>query len=305
MKSTLSNCALSKTISRFAVLSFLLLAPPLSQAAPVVDSVVKLIASDADTNQFFGSSVAIDNGTAAVGAPDLGHGSVYTFTGGVTNWTQTQKLVNPAPNGAPDAFGASIALQNDVLVVGQPNGNPNTDASGQAFVYRLIGGTWVLQQVLSETNPPFPVSGFGTSVSVSGDTIAVGNPQDPTGPGSGSVSIYTNNGTTWNLQAKVTAPAGTLSAFFGNAVAVYKNTLLVGAIEFGISGAAFVFTRTGTTWTLQQILTPTTHTGAGVGSSVALEGDTAVVGAPGEPTNGVAGGAAFIFHRTGGTFILQ
>jgi len=292
-----------KTVSSLSILFCLLLAVPWSRSAPVVDTVAKLVASDATTNRFFGTSVAIDTGVAAVGAPDLTNGAVYTFAFVGGNWVQTQKLTDPAPPGGTDAFGSSLALQNDVLVVGQP-GNPNSfpNSSGQALVYRLVGGTWVLQQILTEINPVFPL-GFGTSVAVSGNTIAVGNPSDSNPPGGGSVTIYTNNGTTWNIQAKLTSPA--TGSLFGQAIALDGNTLLVGDPGIGNIGASYVFVRSGTTWTLTQTLSPTAHLNASFGSSMALEGDTAVIGAPGEPTNGVAGGAAFIFHRTGANFVLQ
>jgi hypothetical protein len=295
-----------KTLSNLALLLCLGWAVPSARSAPVVDTETKLTASDSRTNLFFGTSVAIDTGLAAVGAPDTTNGAVYTYALVGGNWVETQKLTDPAPPCGTDQVGTSVAMEDGLLVVGQPQGCANSDLSGQALIYRLVSGTWVLQQILMETNPPFPVNGFGTSVAVSGNTIAVGNPQDPTGPGSGAVSIFTNNGTSWNLQAKVTAPAGTFQAFFGDSVALEGDTLLVGAPQVGIAGAAYVFTRTGTTWTLTQTLLPVPHTGANFGTSVALQDDVAVVGAPGESdTNGIAGGAAFVYTRSGGTFALQ
>ena len=71
-----------------------------------------------------GSSVAIDTGLAAVGAaaPGLTNGAVYTYALVGTNWVQTQKLTDPAPPCGRDEFGISVALQNDILVVGQPVG---------------------------------------------------------------------------------------------------------------------------------------------------------------------------------------
>ncbi|MDB6057262.1 MAG: Fibronectin type domain protein [Verrucomicrobiales bacterium] len=293
-----------KTVSNFVVLFCLLLAVPSSRSAPVVSTETKLTASDNQAQLRFGTSVAIDSGLAAVGAPGPTNGSVYTYTLVGTNWVQTQKLTDPAPPcGDGDLFGESVAMQNNILVVGQPIGCEGDQIAGQVFIYRLIGGTWVLQQTLTQTAPTqFAIDGFGSSVAISGNTIAVSNPQDPTGPGRGTVSIFTNNGTSWNFQAQVAAPTGTPLADFGSAVAIDGNTLLVGASGQGMFGAAYVFVRTGTTWTLQQMLTPSNpHSADEFGEAVALEGDTAVVGAPGL-TSPLLGGAAFVFHRSGSTW---
>lgn len=300
MKSRLTNfCSNWKTVSRLAFLSVLLTAIPWSRSAPIVDTVTTLLPSDATTNLRFGTSVAIGNGVAAVGAIDSDHGAVYTYALVGGSWVQTQKILDFAPPSLPDIFGASLALDGDVLVVGQPQGFPQPLLSGQALIYRRVAGVWQFEQKLLELNPPFPVSGFGTSVAISDGTIAVGNPEDPTGPGSGAVSIFVANGTNWTLQAKVTAPVGTFQAFFGVSVALDGDTLLVGANQVGVSGAAYVFVRNGTTWTLQRaLLSPVPHTAEDFGASVALQGDTAVVGAPGL-TSPLAGGAAFVFNRSG------
>jgi hypothetical protein len=303
MKSTLTHSA-GKTVSTFAVLFCLLLAVPWSRSAPVVSTETKLTASDNRTNLVFGFSVAIDSGFAAVGAVDQTNGAVYTYALAGTNWAQTQKLTDPAPPCGTDRFGNSIAMQDGLLVVGQPFGCLASNLPGQVFVYRLIGGTWVLQQTLTDPTLPSPTGGFGTVVVVSGNTIAVSNPSNPNGPGFGAILIFTNNGTSWNFQAQVTAPAGTPNqSNFGNSVALNGDTLLVGANGIGMFGAAFVFVRNGTSWTLQQMLTPSSvHSAESFGDSVAVEGDTAVVGAAGL-TSPFLGGAAFVFHRTGSTWI--
>jgi hypothetical protein len=294
-----------KTSLGVAVLFTLLLAALSGRSNPVVDTVTKLSPSDISSNLFFGTSVAIDAGNVAVGARDNGRGAVYTYAFINGSWQRTQaRLVDPAPPGSSDAFGTSVSIEDGLLVVGQPKGSGNL--SGQAIIFRLVSGRWVLERILSETNPPAPVNGFGTSVSLEDNFIAVGNPQDPTGPGSGAVSIFVANGTNWTRQAKITAPAGTAQAFFGVSVSIYNDTVLVGANQVGITGAAYVFVRNGTNWTLQATLKPTgLPTGANFGTSVALDDDTAVVGAPGQPTNGVNGGAVYIFQRVSGNWILR
>ncbi|MGZ4961026.1 MAG: hypothetical protein ACXWC8_00595, partial [Limisphaerales bacterium] len=295
-----------KRLPNLAVLLGLFLAVPSSWSAPVVDTVTKLVPSDVTSNLFLGTSVAIDNGLAAVGAPDGTQGAVYTYALIGGNWVQTQKLTQPFvscnPNGV--GFGDSLAMQNGLLVVGQP-----VDCAGglspNVFVYKLVSGTWILQQTI-QPDLTLPFSAFGTSVALSGNTLAVGDPDDQTGPGSGTVSIFTNNGTLFLLQTKVAAPSNTFQAFTGVSVALEGDTLLAGAPGFTVGGAAFVFSRNGTTWTLSQTLHPTSHTGAVFGVSAALQGGTLVVGAPRDAdTNGIFGGGVFVYQRTGNTFVEQ
>lgn len=154
---------------------------------------------------------------------------------------------------------------------------------------------------------------FGTSVSIDGDTAIVGAPLDDTaaGPDAGSASVFVRTGGTWSLQQEVTAPDGAAGDEFGSAVAVSGDTVIIGARgdTSGLDGAgsAYVFLRTGTTWSLQQKLTASD---AGrfdrLGYSVALEGDTAVVGAFADNTSaGADAGSAYVFVRSGGTWSQQ
>jgi hypothetical protein len=306
MKLTLTRRTGWKTVSTFALLFCLLLAAPWSRSAPVVSSETKLAPSDLIANRFFGKTVAIDSGLAAVGAPDQTNGAVYTYALVGGNWVQTQKLTDPVhPCGSGDFFGTSVAIQDGLLVVGQPEGCFQV-SQGQALVYRLIGGTWVLQQTLLEIPPlpEFASHGFGTAVAISGNTIAVSDPENSfTGFGVGAISIYTNNGTTWNPQAQIIAPFGNQNVnSYGFSIDLNGDTLLVGARFNGEFGAAYVYVRTGTTWTLQQTLTPPVLRSAEeFGTAVALEGNTAAVGAPGR-TIPFLGGAVFVFHRSGSTW---
>jgi len=102
-------------------------------------------------------------------------------------------------------------------------------------------------------------------------------------------------------QAKVTG---------GYSVSLDLNTAIAGApFEDGAGtdrGAAYVHTRSGTTWTQQQKLTASdTEDGDIFGASVAIDGDTAIVGAPYESTGGTQSGAAYVFTRSGSTWTEQ
>src|SRR6478735_3361004 len=178
---------------------------------------------------------------------------------------------------------------------------------------------------------------FGFNVTLSGDTLVVGAPQegsnatgvngnqaDNSAPNSGAVYVFTRTGGVWSQQAYLKASNAGAGDQFGVAVALAGDTLAVGALgeaggSTGInhgdnnnapgSGAAYVFTRTGGVWT-QQAYVKASNTGGQFGSGVALAGDTLAVGAPFEDSNatGIDGdhnnnnaqtsGAAYVFTRT-------
>jgi len=129
---------------------------------------------------------------------------------------------------------------------------------------------------------------FGFSVAVSGPTAVVG------APSKNSVYVFTRSGSTWSQQAKLTASDAAAGDNFGYSVAVSGSTAVVSAVgKNSGTGAAYVFTRSGSTWSQQAKLT------AGdaavfdqFGFSVALSGSTAVAGAPNKNS---ATGAAYVY----------
>jgi uncharacterized repeat protein (TIGR01451 family) len=151
---------------------------------------------------------------------------------------------------------------------------------------------------------------FGQALALDGDTLAVGAPKDDTvaGADTGSVSLFVRSGAAWSAQKKLAVGDASNRGGFGEAVSLSGDILLVGAPrhEAG-NGAAYVFVRSGSTWTLQQKLvapSPPVPNGA-FGRAVAVSGDTAVIGAwdnnllSGDP------GAAFVFVRSGAAWTLQ
>ena len=155
-----------------------------------------------------------------------------------------------------------------------------------AYAYTLSGGTWT-ERVLPV---PLNSSSFGQSVGVSGSTVCVGSRNDRVGnnTGQGRASIYTRSGTTWTLVQTVSAADGGQADGFGNECAVSGNTVVVGAdlhdAPLSNQGAAFVYVNAGGSWSFQQKLTPATPAiGDRFGSSLAIVGDTLVVGAAGVP----------------------
>ncbi len=328
-----------------------------------------LKASNTGEGDIFGRSVAVSGDTVVVGAPweDSGtagvnstpnesavdSGAAYVFTRSGTTWSQQSYLKASTP-GADDNFGTSVAVSGDTLVVGAfsedsnttgVNSTPNESASdsGAAYVFTRSGTTWSQQAYLKASNTGAG-DVFGLTVAVSDDTVVVGaygEASSTTGVNStpnedaavsGAAYVFTRSGTTWSQQAYLKASNTGSWDFFGTSVAVSSDTLVVGAFSedsdtTGVnsthnesasdSGAAYVFTRSGSTWS-QQAYLKASNTGESdlFGNSVAVSWDTVVVGAPGEAssTTGVnsthnesaaASGAAYVFTRSGATWSQQ
>src|SRR5262245_50641086 len=279
----------------------------------------KLTAEDRAAFDNFGRTVALSGDTAVVGAfsADIGanvsQGSVYVFTrsGGV--WTLQQKLA--ASDGAyGDHFGSSVAISGDTVVVGaRGNAIGANGGQGSAYVFTRSGGVWTPQQKLT-ANDGEPGDQFGASVAISGDTVVVGAEVDDIGGNEtqGSAYVFTRSGGVWTEQWKLTANDGELGDQFGSSAAISGDTLVVGAYGDDIGanrnqGSAYVFVRDDTTWTLQQKLIAHHIDGDDFfGASVAVSGDTVVVGAPGDivPANEYQG-SAYVFARSGAVWTLQ
>jgi hypothetical protein len=255
------------------------------------------------------------------------------------------KAVN-STNGAVNAFGGAIALDGDTLVVAQPgddsdaagvNGDPfNSGApnSGAVFVFVRSGGTWVQQAYIKPANG-WPDDTFGSSVAIDGDTLVVGAiGDDSSATNSGAVYVFKRTAGVWSQQSFLKASNPGVLDGFGYSVDVDRDTLIVGAPDEDSSavglggsqtdnsaseaGAVYVFKRTGTLWLHQAyIKASNTESGDKFGSSVALVGNTAVIGAIGEDSNAVgvngsetdnsasAAGAAYVFTRFGSLWTQQ
>jgi hypothetical protein len=292
----------------------------------------KLIASDAATNDRFGISVALSaNGnTAIVGAryentsPNFGQGAAYVFTRSAGTWVEEQKLL-ALDRDNYDYFGYSVSISGDgsIVIVGALESTSTVTRQGSAYVFTRIAGVWTQQQELVASDAE-ATDFFGVSVAISRDglTAVIGASNDGSvpvaQPGPGSAYIFTRSATStaWSQQAKLTASDAALGDLLGRSVSISDdgNTVLIGADNEDTSpnsnnGAAYVFTRSGTTWTQQAKLLASDPAGDdGFGNSVDISGDgnTAVVGADGEDTSpNSENGASYIFTRAGSTWTQQ
>jgi hypothetical protein len=272
----------------------------------------KLTAGDGTADDEFGNAVAIIGDTLVVGAhfADLpsnsAAGSAYVFARSGTVWTQVQKLIPMGGVILGDSFGESLAISGDKLVVGADHDDTPETAAGAVYVFVESGGSYGLQQKLSI---PGGTNGdlFGFSVAIEGNTLVGGAKEDSTvvgQPAFGAAYVFEFNGATWTLQQKLTASDGAAFDRFGWSVAVRDNVVAVGAREDDTAvgpdaGSAYVFTRSGTTWTqLQKIEPDDSFNGDRFGSSLAFRFNYLVVGAEEKNLTDPNGqGAAYTFAQ--------
>ena len=270
----------------------------------------KLGISDAASSDEIGYSVAIDGDTLVVGArQNTGSktGAAYVFTRSGTTWSQQAKLV--ASDGySRDLFGWSVSIDGDTIVVGAGfQDEEGANNGGAAYVFTRSGTTWS-QQAKIQASDKEANDYFGVSISISSDTVVVGAMGESTGgTAAGAAYVFTRSGTTWSQQAKIQASDKEASDYFGEAISISSDTIIVGANmeDTGgtYAGAAYVFTRSGTSWSQQaKIQASDKQAGDYFGESVYIEGDTAVVGANMEDTGGTDAGAAYVFTRSGTTW---
>jgi uncharacterized protein (TIGR03437 family) len=267
----------------------------------------KLLANDGAESDYFGEAVALDGDTLVVGAQqdDIGanvnQGSVYVFTRNGTVWTFQQKLT--ANDGAAnDFFGKAVAVNGDTLAVGAHADDIGANLNqGSAYIFTRNGTVWTFQQKLMAAGiDGLPGDNFGSSVALSGQTVAIG--ARGVNVDRGAAYVFTRNGTVWAQQAKLIGNELGNPAYFGAAVALNGDTLVVGAPFDGATrGSTYVFTRSGASWMQQPKLTASdAEMGDYFGHAVAVNGDTLAVGAYNDTIGTKVGqGSAYVFTRFG------
>jgi hypothetical protein len=180
----------------------------------------------------------------------------------------------------------------------------NTD-QGSAYIFVRAGTTWT-QQAKFIASDGAAGDFFGYSVSISGDYAVIGAYVDDVGANSnqGSAYVFMRSGTTWAQQAKLIASDGAAGDYFGSSVSISGDYVVIGARGDDIGanydqGSAYVFVRSGTTWTQQAKLT-TSDGAAGdqFGNSVSISGDYVVIGAQSDDTvTNSNQGSACVFRK--------
>ena len=227
---------------------------------------------------------------------------VLTFVFAVQFVQGTEIKLVPADGSASAIYGVSVDIYGaDAIVGAKLDGGV-----GSAYIYYRSGSTWAQRAKISADDAASDDK-FGGAVSISGDYAIVGACfDDDNGSNSGAAYIFYWNGSNWSQQAKLLADDGAAWDVFGYSVAISGDYVVVGAYQDhddgNYSGSAYVFLRTGTSWSQQAKLTAADAAADDrLGRSVAIDGDYIIVGA--EESGDY--GAAFIFLRDGTSWSQQ
>jgi hypothetical protein len=285
----------------------------------------KLTASDGAASAGFGNAVAVSGNTMVVGAPgatvggNSRQGEAYVFTESGSGWTQTAELT-AFDGAAHNDFGYSVAIDGNTVVVGAIEATIGGNSSqGAAYVFVEPSSGWAgnLTQTAKLTASDGAANNyFGDSVAIDGNTVVVGAYWATVDGNSkqGAAYVFTepSSGVWANTTetAKLTASNGAAGDLFGKSVAVDSatDTVVVGALDATVNGnawqgAAYVFAEPNNSWSsMTQTAELTASDGtadAWFGSSVAISGNTVVVGALWATVGGnISQGAAYVFVET-------
>lgn len=262
----------------------------------------ELVASNGASGDRLGWSTRIEGDTAITGAPRkdgvaFETGAVYVFERSGGLWVETAEL-SAIDAAERNWFGVSVDSDSGRAAIGAPGRFPVGGAvPGKAYVFVRSGAQWN-QEVRLVSPDTAPEDGFGFSVALDGDTLVVGAPG--TANRRGAAYVYRRGASGWMLEASLLDSPPAPQAEFGHSVAIDGDTLVVGAPHRPVEyGSASVFVRAGSSWQFQQKLLVEDPVPAGLprqlGRSVAVEGDLALVGGPGDSNTG----AAYLFVRSG------
>ncbi len=267
----------------------------------------KLTASDGVIGDQFGISISLDGNRALIGAranDDAGvnSGSAYIFDFDGSTWTETVKLV-ASDAFAFDYFGTSVSLDGDRALIGANEDDDNGNESGSAYIFAFDGSSWSETDKLTASdghNADF----FGRSVALGSNRAVIGAyADDDKGIDSGSAYIFDFDGSSWSETDKLTASDGDTDDKFGYSVSLYGSRVLIGAYlddDNGVdSGSAYVFDFDGSSWSQTEKIIPIDGDDGDIfGRGVALDGNTALIGAYLDDDKGSDSGSAYIFDVT-------
>ncbi|MCW1913096.1 FG-GAP repeat protein [Luteolibacter sp. GHJ8] len=260
-----------------------------------------LITGSGSQYDFFGCSVAFDGDTALIGAPhdqsasgksDSGNAYIFIRSGeGVDETWTLQGRLGTGGAAENDCYGAAVALQGDIAVIGVPNEGSRISLSpGTVRVWARSNGQWTEQTRIAQPTFHVPSSSsegtLGWQLALSGETLALGIPR------ANVVEVYTRSGTQWSKEQRIHSPwMGATN--FGSSVALEGNALAIGANGDTSEGRVYYYTRSSGIWSGAQIpLPPDLEKGDYFGSKVALSGDTILATAPGS-------GGVYALQKTG------
>ncbi|MCZ6834155.1 MAG: M12 family metallo-peptidase [Planctomycetota bacterium] len=297
----------------------------LPRGGGVGTGITRLTPNDGLASDFFGISVAISGDVAVVGSSghddpvsDEGAAYVYRFDGIFWNIEQELNGLDRQPG---DNFGASVAIEGDVIAVGATLTDDFGKNSGAVYVFRFEGLDWNFEQKLTADDDAASLDAFGTSIAISGNRIVVGAPfNNDDGPNSGSAYVFDYDvpTTTWStLPIKLLASDATTNDYFGQSVGMAGDLIVVGAWFDDLdaitvnNGSTYVFRFDGVDWNEEdQFHSPFPVVDGYFGVSVDISedidnGDVIIVGAYNDDGISILGspvgasGSAYIYRHDG------
>lgn len=283
-------------------------------------------------------------------------GAAYVFVRNGNSWSQEAYLkASNSEEGDVFGFAVDVSDTGQTIIVGASgedsnangvNGNQNDDGAsgaGAAYIFVRNNGTWTQQAYLKASNSDAS-DAFGRAVAVNDNTCVVGaagedsasatDQSDNASVNSGAAYVFTRNGTAWIQRSYLKASNLGAGDLFGSSVAVSADTVVIGAsaedsAATGVngngnddtaadSGAAYIFRRNGNTF-VEEAYVKASNTGAGdsFGQSVAVSGESVLVGAPREDSNATSvngeennegspnAGAAYVFAKVNGDWLQE
>ncbi|QDV18654.1 Calx-beta domain protein [Gimesia panareensis] len=247
----------------------------------------------------FGATVAYHNNNLIVALQDKLTDSdvarVYSFTRPprYNHLVQSQTVIPPAPLADGDHTGYEIVVDGDFMAVAANKSDLADTDAGVVYIYQRhrndianeSDDTWEYHSTLTAFDAQ-EGDQFGTSLALDGDTLVIGAFHESTlGEGSGAAYVYRLNGSTWELEEKLTASDGVAGDYFGISVAIENNIIVVGAsyrdsdsMLYNAAGAVYIFSRNGNNWSEVQRLTASNAAASyHFGTSVAIQNSTIFV----------------------------
>lgn len=276
------------------------------RVGPTWEYVTQLSASDGVNRNNFGGNVAIHGNYAIVGAVETStfFGAAYIYRRDFNgDWHEEAKLQS-SDIAQFDRFGGHIAIEGVTVVISSTGDDDRGSSSGAVYIFdRSTSGVWQQTQKLTAPDGQADDS-FGASVSLSGLTIIVGaNGEDDLAETSGAAYVYQRVGATWQFTQKLKAADASVNAFFGSEISLQNDVAVIGATGDNSRGAAYIFRRNGASWQEEAKLHPDVLTiGNDFGSSVSIDGNVVVVGAPDFDGSDYRSGGVFVYQYLGGVW---
>lgn len=261
----------------------------------------KLYPHNNSAGDAFGRAVALSGSTAIIGAPydddrGAGAGSVYAFD--VTDAQNPRLIRELLPlNATGDSFGAAVALDGSIAVVGAPHDDDAGETSGSVSIFDVTTGERLAKIVAPDATPQ---DQFGTAVAISGSIVVVGcERDDERGEDSGSVYVFEiSNPRSPQMRFKIVPEDGEAGDSFGSSVSASGDLVVIGAPfrdESGDgAGCAYIYdAETGLL--IDKMLASDAEVGDELARATAIYGDTVLAGARGNDDLGSSSGSAYVF----------